>query len=256
MRSNAIVRIIIYSLVILLLVGILYAGLNIGTLMAGFGSGEYITGEGSVSAEDVSTLQIDWAAGSIEIVTADTDEITFSESGTAGEDQRMVYSLKGGTLNIRYSSATVVLGFGSNPSKDLTITVPESWVCQDLEIDGAALDVTVNGLNLEQLEVDGASNRIHFAGCVTSADIDGASNSITLISAGPVKSVDLDGASCELNLTLPADCGFRVNVEGLSCDFRSDLPYATENGSQVYGDEYCKISADGLSCDITVNAAE
>lgn len=255
MRSNAIVRIVIYSLVLLLLVGILCVGLNPSALL-NFTSGTYITGDGSVSAADVTALQIDWAAGSIEIVTADTDEITFSESGTAGENQRMVYSLKGGTLNIRYSSTTVILGFGSNPSKDLTVTVPESWVCQNLEIDGASLDVAVNGLDLEQLEVDGASNRIHFDGSVTSADIDGASNSITLISAVPVKSVDLDGASCELDLTLPADCGFRVNVEGLSCDFRSDLPYATENGSQVYGDEYCKISADGLSCDVTVNTSE
>lgn len=255
MRTSATVRIIIYSLVILLLVGILCVSLN-PTALLYFTSGSYTTGEGSVDAADVTALQIEWAAGSIEIVTADTDKITFSESGRAGEKQQMVYSLNGGVLHIRYSSTTVILGFGSNPIKDLTITVPESWICRDLEIDGASLDVTVDGLNLGQLEVDGASNRIRFDGSVTSAEIDGASNSITLISAVPVKSVDLDGASCELDLTLPADCGFRASVEGLSCDFRSDLPYTKENGSQVYGDEYCKISADGLSCEVTVNAAE
>lgn len=259
MKSNAIVRIVIYSLVILLLIGLLLAGMGIGSyvISLGSGSGETVTGKtGTVRADQVKDLEIEWAAGSITIQTGETDEITFSESGNFSEDQAMAYELKGDTLKLQYSKATVQIGFVSIPSKDLVITVPKDWVCQELELDGASLEMDINGLTIGQLDIDGASNTVTMNGIVNQLDCDGASCEITLNTVETPSRISIDGASCQVNLTLPEDCGFRVEVEGLSCSFHSDFTANYSNGRYTYGDERCYITADGLSCEVNIYKAK
>lgn len=256
MKASAITRIILYSLVALLLIGLLLTGLGIGALMFRINiGGEYTTGEGSVPAADITELSLDWASGTITIQTADTDEITFTESGNFAEDQAMAYSTKGGTLSISYSQPSLQIGFVSIPSKDLTVTVPEDWFCETLELDGASLTVDITGLQVGTLDIDGASNEVTFNGSVDTVDCDGASCDVEIVAANRIDEIDLDGASCSLSLSLPEGCGFEVRMDGLSCDFRSDLTYTSSDGDYFYGDNHCKINADGVSCDITIGSS-
>lgn len=258
MKTNAIVRVVIYSLVILLLIGMLLMGLGVGTYIFTFrsGSGQHINGEKmSIPADQVSDLHIEWAAGSILIQTADTDQITFSESGNFSEDYAMVYTLKGDTLKLEYSNAAVQIGFVSTPSKDLVITVPQNWTCEELELDGAALEVEINGLTIKGFDIDGASNEIDFTGSLEILECDGAACELTLNCQTKPWKIDLDGASIQMELLLPEDCGFQVQMDGLSCSFRSDLECTSSNGDYAYGDRYCQINASGLSCAVTVNHA-
>lgn len=259
MKTNAIVRIVIYSLVILLLVGILLTCFGIGTFsfnINNVGIEDMTTGGSSVDASQVSKLQLDWAAGSITIRTADTDEITFTESGNFSDEFAMVCNVKGGELHIQYSKPAVSIGFVSTPSKDLVITVPNDWFCQELELDGAALEVDISGVSINELDIDGASNIIDFSGAVKTLDIDGASCDITLLCTDRPRKIDMDGASCRLDLTLPAECGFQVQMDGLSCDFYSDLDYIGSEGNYFYGDRYCQIDADGMSCELSIRQSE
>ena len=254
MKTNAIVRIVLYALLILILCGILVTVLGFDLFMTDTDSSTSVNGaEAGVDAEDVKNLKIEWAAGSVTIVASDTDQIVFSESGSFTEKYSMVCSRKGDTLTIAYAKSSVTMGFGSSPSKNLTITVPKDWICQELEVEGAALEVEINGLTVREFDIDGASNEIVFTGTLESLDCDGASCELTLNCLTKPKEIDLDGASIQLDLYLPAECGFLVQMDGLSCSFRSDLNYTNRNGDYLYGDGYCKVNADGLSCSITVN---
>ena len=257
MKSNAIARIILYSLLILLLVGILCVGLfaDLFTIHGGsVTTTASTTGKTvSVNASGVSRIQIDWAAGAITMVTADTDTISFSESGEITEKYTMTHNLKDGTLEIDYAKSSVTVGIGSIPSKDLTITVPQDWVCQELELDGAALEVNIDGLTVQEFDIDGAANEIRFTGSLDTLECDGAACELTLNCLEKPRKIDLDGASVEMDLYLPQDCGFLVQMDGLGCSFRSDLDYTGGNGDYSYGDHYCQINADGLSCSITIN---
>lgn len=256
MKTNATVRIILYALLILILISILVAGLAFDLYTFNTGSSAAVEGtEGCIAARDVSKLSIEWAAGSVTIVTADTDQITFSESGNFAEKYTMVYSRKGDTLTIAYSNSSVTVGFGSIPSKDLTITVPHDWVCEELELDGAALEVEINGLTVREFDIDGASNEISFTGSLEILECDGAACELTLKCQTKPRSIDLDGASVQMDLYLPNECGFIVQMDGLSCSFDSDLEYTGNKGSYSYSDRYCQIDVDGLSCDIKVNQA-
>lgn len=258
MRRNAIVRIVIYSIVIVALLAVLVTGLGIGAFVfqIDLGTDHYITGEGTAAADEVEKLQIDWAAGSIKIVTADTDIITFTEEGYADEGHRMAYSQSGSTLKISYSKPSIQIGIVSIPSKDLTVTVPKDWECKELELDGASLDVQIDGLTVKELDIDGAANTIGFTGAFTSLSCDGAECSVNAVCTDRPKEIDLDGAACSLTLTLPESCGFLVQMDGLSCDFNSDFDYTSGNDSYSYGDRYCKIDADGISCDIDIRKGE
>ena len=253
MKRNAIARIVIYSLMIAIFSGILMVGLGLNLFTFRTESqGTQVTGEAvSVDADQISWLDLDWAAGSITIRTADTDQITFTESG-ATERYPMVYAISGGTLSIDYSKKNVAT-VGNIPSKDLTITVPQDWMCKGLDLDGAALEVKIEGLTVIDFDIDGAANEIVFTGSVQELDCDGASCSLTVTCLERPNQINLDGASIDMELILPENCGFQAQVNGLSCSFRSDLSCTLENEDYCYGDRHCKIYADGLSCKITVN---
>lgn len=277
MKSEAILRIVIYSIVTVILLGILAVGLGIGTLTANWNpgsSGHYISGEGSIAAADIDRLEIRWTAGNITIQTADTDRITFSEEGYAGENQAMVYRKSGSKLIIEYSKPSIQIEIGSFSSKDLTVTVPADWVCANLDIDSASTDAVITGLVMDEvdldsasnaftftdcrigtLKVDGASNSIRLTGTLEELDCDGMSASITALLENVPKRIDLDGMSGTLDLTLPADCGFRVTMDGLSNDFSSDFETTVSGGSYVYGDGRCRIDADGLSSSVIIRRA-
>lgn len=274
MKTNAIIRIVIYSLVILLLLGMLAVGLGVGRFMFHIdsGSGKSFTGEGSINAADIDSLEIEWASGTIKLQTADTDTVSFAEEGQGSEDERMVYSISGRKLKIQYREPSVQIGFFSTSlSKDLIITVPADWVCDSLDIDSASTDVTVENLTIDavdldtasnsirflnckvgELSVDGASNSIYMDGTLDSLDCDGMSASLTAVLTNVPQQIDIDGMSSELDLTLPENCGFRVTMEGLSNDFSSDYQTASDNGSYIYGDQQCRIDIDGMSSTVTI----
>lgn len=259
MRANAIIRIVIYSLVILALLGLLVTGLCVDLLTFDINesTGTVVaTGSSSVDAAGIDRLEIDWVAGSVIIQTGDSDLITFSESGSFSDNQAMIFENKNGTLHISYAKPAIRFGFDSMPSKDLVITVPRDWSCRELELDGAALEIKINGLSIGELNIDGASSNIVIDGAVGSLDCDGAACEITMNCTDRPRAIDLDGAACRLMLTLPKDCGFLLQMEGLSCVFGSNLSYTRDNGNYMYGDRYCKINTDGMACEVQINAGE
>lgn len=257
-KSGMAARIIIYSLLALLLTGILVVAscLHIYGFPSQSSEGTISEGEAvSMVATEVSQLELDWVAGSITIQTADTDQITFSESGTNIGNHHLAYRLDNGVLSIEYSNTSVSIGFNSMPEKDLTITVPTDWLCKGLELNGAALDVKIDGLNVVDLDIDGAANEINFRGIVQEVECDGASCDLTLTCLEKPNKINLDGASIELELYLPEDCGFLVQMDGLSSSFHSALDYKNRSGEYVYGDSHCKVFADGVSCSVTISLA-
>lgn len=259
MKSNAIIRIALYAILALVLTGILVTGILAGSFMVRFDSesGTVVEHEASVAAADVRNIEIDWAAGSVEFVVADTDQITFREISSEDSKYEMTYTLSGDTLKLSYGRNGITIGFGNYnfPSKDLVITVPRDWVCGELQIDGASLTIDIQDLTVVTLDLDCASCDVFFTGSLEELEADGASTNITLSCTNRISRISMDGASCDLELTLPEDCGFTLSMDGLSCDLHTQLPCSAINGQTVYGDGYSKINVDGLSCDVTIKEA-
>lgn len=281
MKTNAIIRIALCTLGILILTTILLGGLGVWSFefrdnaVESFHSAEVSQTPASASdAVQIKNIHIQWAAGTITIQPSDqVTEIQVFESEVE-EKYRMSCKVSGSTLTIQYEkSPQTFISFGTTSvAKDLVITVPAGWVCHNLEIETAAADVDIKNLTIDNLDFDGASGRCNLENCTVSEldvdvasgdlsfsgrldalDFDGASAGCTLVLTHCPSSIDLDGMSGQLDITLPSDCGFAVSTEGLTSDFSSDFPTTYRNGCHYYGDGRCKIEVDAMSGSVMIH---
>lgn len=270
MKRNPIARIIIFSLLLLILVPTLIFGIAAGQYAVRVDYDSYAMGSGELPASQMREIEIEWASGSITVETADTDTITFHEVGDSNSEP-MVYRVEGSKLTISHAEPKVYFGFNFSSDKDLYITLPRDWNCEELSINAASTELTVNDLtageidfdsasgngefnrcNVSELNVDCASGTLFFTGSLSTLDCDTASGDVTAILQNVPRSISFDGASADLDLTLPENAGFSLLLDSISGKFTSEFPTIHENGRYICGDGECKIEVDGASGNVTI----
>ena len=286
MKKSAVTRIVIYSVLIALLAGLLGTALAFHHQFGWHGIRRIIGGEMdmefdsdgteiiradqgqkiSLEAASVREIQVEWVAGDVQILPGDTAGIEIQETAS---EKPLVYSLREGKLKIQFCEETIGMKFGVNlrmPSKDLTITVPADWAGQELEIHSVSADVEVRELSLEEVEFQGVSGRFDLKNCkinelsmetvsgkvtmdgqVQKVDCESVSADCELVLANVPREISMEGVSGRLELTLPADAGFTVEMDGLSKDLDTDFAVTSENGKFIAGDGGCRIDIDGVS---------
>lgn len=290
MRSNAILRIVLYFIAIIALLGILIGGIAVGLFIIdvdGHHSEVYRTPIATdrneawtaLDAKEIQNIGIDWISGSITIKPdSNSNQIVVKEIGLTGEDTAMVCKRNGDTLEIEYQKDTdFVFGVTESFTKDLIITVPMDWVCDTLVIDTASAEVTVSDLVIEKFDFDGASGvcrlqncyvdkidmdtasgNIYFEGTLNSLDCDAASANCNLVVYNVPEYIEMDMASGDLNLTLPENCGFTVDLTAVSGEFTSDFETTCKDDSHTHsvhthGDGSCRIEVNAMSGDVTIH---
>ena len=309
MKHNAILRIILWSVVIVLLLGILGSVLLGSAVFQMYKSSsvsvtqimetEKVNNiqppdettrvpkntEASVPAQvntqdDVTTvpaagireLEIEWVSGNILIQSGDVAEIQISESGVTDADYVMQVRQKEEKLSIAFTQGTqsfLGLGIHGELSKDLTVVVPASWACEDLEIDVASAKVEIQGLTIRDLEFNGASGECNFTDCtVDSLDVNTASGDVYF--TGSLRDFDCEAASASvyaklsnvpeemdletmsglMDITLPEDAGFTVSMESMKASFSSEFDTTTQGNRYVCGNGRCKISVESMSGEV------
>ena len=244
MKRNAIARIIIWSIVLILLTGTLLGVVARRSLQRHtfreseveavlthpaetvesfqFSSGE----KNTFSATEVREIEIEWVAGDILIQPHDTDTIVIREDGNFDAKYAMVYSCREGELKIQFCEEGVSKYFGVNTrsdlTKDLTIYVPRDWQCESLELDVAAAKVEVNDMTIQEVDFDGASGACEFENCtVKELDIDTASGDVRFI--GELDILDCDAASASVYAVL-SNTPSRLDMDSMSGDLDITLP--------------------------------
>ncbi len=258
MKISPILRIVLFSVATLILVGILL-GLTTGTQVITWsqhhqdphaGSQETNTPQQPGSTQEITPsilptefgpivdqkisldpaqireIEIDWVAGNIRLLPDDSaTEISFYETGVDSSEDRLVWELEEGCLSIEYCQDTTKFpsfGFSVEISKDLTIVLPADWVCNSLEIDAASSTVVICDLTIGELDFDGASGSCDLQNCtVTSLDLDMASGDVRF--SGSLDSLDFDSASANCTLYL-INCPSRIDVDGASGCLDITLP--------------------------------
>lgn len=235
MKGKAIARIVLFSLIALVLLCVLLAGLGLSSFAKPVSS--QIVSVQSTGSEhefapgEVSSIFISWASGDIDIQPADQDTVTVSEERSGGSS--MVVRHLGSTLEIEAGESKWRLGVGKSTQKDLSIRVPRDWLCQSLEIKAASADIRVDGLTITSVALNTASGDCAFTDCA-------------------VEKMQVNTASGELNLFLPDNCGFTLDRSSLSGAFQSDFATITENDKIVCGDGTCQITFSSLSGNINI----
>ncbi len=293
MKRNAIIRIIVWSVALVVLVSILITFLGMGRRAHRFPSSNAKMSapvkETSVSASNASgekqsfhpqnilEIEIEWVAGDILIQPGDTDLITVREDGNFDRKYAMVVTQQQTELKIQYCEDATFFGIhiGNDVEKDLIITVPKDWTCDQLDIDCASSAVEVSNMTIREVEFDGASGSCEFENCsigsldidtasgdvrivgtLQSLDCDAASASVYAVLSNVPDRLDMDSASGDLDITLPSNTGFTLSMDTASGDFSSEFETTMKNGNYMAGDGHCRIRMDGLSGDITIRKGE
>lgn len=287
MRTSAIIRIVIFSLAIILLSFILLSVLDHNYYIEDGRVHSYdeagpLPTEGlmQINQHDVpaqiQNIDIEWVAGSIAIYRSDSlSNIVVEETCHTGSEYEMVMKKSGQTLKIQFceedSFEFPSFGIDADVSKDLVIRVPAAWNCNSLEIDAAATEVYIIDMTINELDFDGASGKLTLENCnVADLDIDTASGDVEFsgnlskldFDAASAKfhgeihcipeQLDLDAMSGDLTIVLPEDCGFYLENETMSGSFDSDFDFHTTGAHYECGDGACKIHISAMSGDVCI----
>ena len=232
-------------------------------------------GKDTFDASVIRELEIEWAAGDILIQPGTSDRIVVKEDGVSEDRYAMYLYQDGDTLKIRYAqSVKNFIGLNDLMEKDLTIYVPVDWHCASLDINAATATVEVNDLNIGEVDFEGASGTCEFENCtVNEIDIDTASGDVRFV--GSLNILDCDAASAsvfaslinvpsrlnmdmmsgDLELVLPADAGFSLQMDTMRDNFHSEFQTELKYGNYVAGDGACRINIDALSGAVTIRKA-
>lgn len=282
MKRNAIIRIIAWTVSLVILVGLLVAGMNwFRPFGARMEKSEMLPVESSsrlgaatVISSDMQEIEIDWVSGNIRLVPANVSHIEVSESGEDTSKYPMICRQDGQTLKIEYCTNTI---FGDLKnlkfSKDLTILVPMDWSGRALKVDAASAKLSVQDLTIrevdvdtasgecqfhncavEDLDIDTASGDVYFEGSLNKLDCDSASASVQAVLSNVPYEIDMDTASGTLELFLPEDAGFSAKMDTMSGKFDSTLDFIAKNGRYVRGNGACSIDMSSMSGGVTIRS--
>jgi len=254
MKTNAIVRIVIWSFVVVVLVGILAAFLAEEQYMNSYSvesvpmtieeanaasksdteamdlaspdtplpNEETLTLDPSVIRE----IEIEWVAGNIIVRPMDVSEIMVSESDVTDEKYAMRWSIHEQELRIQFCEGKLTsrpgISLRDEFSKDLYIYVPYTWNCEALEVDAASATLEIADLTIRELDFDGADGTCTIENCdITDLDIDTASGDVTF--SGNLNTLDFDAASASFIGDFQ-NIPNRIDMDGMSGKLDITLP--------------------------------
>ena len=244
MKSNAIIRIVIWSIVIVALVSVLGALIADEVYLSDYTPAataipvpletEYVVTpdlplpneEELMLPGDINEIEINWVSGDIIIMEKDVEAITVSESDVSDERYSLQYHVRDNELEILFCENHLMNGFGINLGaeirKDLYIEIPKNWAGHSIEIDAASANVEMHNITLKELDVDGADGTFDFQNChISNLDIDTADGDIYYL--GTLDTLDFDAASASFIGDLQ-NTPSRIDMDSMSGKLDIALP--------------------------------
>jgi DUF4097 and DUF4098 domain-containing protein YvlB len=253
------VQIILWSIVALLLIGLLvlgltgnldlksininFSGCSIGNSFSYPNSELYSVGEGSARPSEVSDIKIRWVSGDVNIRRYDGSTITFSESSAyqLEEKDRMRYYINNGTLIIQFCAPRRFDLFGCMREKSLTVYIPD-YVIDNLAVDAVSASVNIENLDVNTLSVDttsGSANVVSVNSDRMSFDMVSGRLTVENSSAGKLTADEVSGS-----ITISGGFGQVI------CDSVSG------SVSVSPGDDLAEMKIDTVSGKVTVKLPE
>ncbi len=221
-RMSAVIKIVIWSFVALILIGILgiaiasSGGGNLFDLGFSFGEtgftlfGGYVYddadtyGVGNCTyGESIKNINIDWTAGKVSLSVWDGEGVKVEESGRINNQKdQMRTRVIGDTLDIKFAASGIRWG-NSTPAKQLYVYIPKDMAVSlgNISVNTASADVclsdTENGIICHAFDVECVSGKIELLGINAKyIDVEGVSSNI--IVSGKLQELEVDGVSGDI----------------------------------------------------------
>lgn len=251
MKTSAIIRIVIWSLVACLLVSVLCIGLAGGFkgFSIGFGTSysyedadRYQIGSGQTDGSAIHTVEINWVRGKVQVQPGGESEIRWDETSNHSlkDSQRVHYLAENGVLKLQFRDSSW-FHLGNSPAKELTVTLPAGINVKLLDIDSVSGDIAVDSLTIptvkletvsggitaenikgDSLDLNTVSGGMNTSGIVmTSVDAESVSGGLTM--SGEIHNWDWDTVSGSASLT-SAVCPRKIDTDSVSGDVKLTIP--------------------------------
>ncbi len=225
----------------------------------------------------VSTLDIEWISGSVELVghngsgfyTAEESELPI------GGDHEMRIWFDGGILRIRPSASGIKKD--KIPEKKLTVYIPMENLLSfnDVDIDTDSANITIDQIGAGFFEINTLSGNVslghfgnsrdvkistvsgsieytHTLGKSESTSVNTSSGTVRIGESKPSDVLNINSASGSIELTLPENSGFTLEAVTVSGIKSNAFQGTMSGGKLVVGDGKSKISIGSASGNIAV----
>lgn len=249
----------------------------------------YSVGGTTMDTDAVHSIDVEWIAGSIRITATKEEKITVRESATTDPDDALRWRVQNGELQIKYCkprlfgttiskeleillpASMMPAGEGlhkisvENVSSSIEI---EELSARELNIESVSGNILISDSSVEFLELENVSGSIRIERCAI-GDIDAATVSGSITANGEIRAIEMSGVSATLDissyicprelsmetvsgrvqLTIPEDSGFILNMESLSGQVHApDFPMSRSgNGTYLYGNGDARFEFESVS---------
>ena len=187
------------------------------------------SGEYAVSAEGISSLDIAWIAGGVDITTYNGEVISFSETSREDLSARSAlrYGVEDGTLYIQYCRSDA----NDLPAKELTVLVPESLASGlgELSVSTISAAVDISGLEAGPARHSTISGSVFYSGGADILYVSTISGGVRLAPDATPQNILADTVSGNVELAL-SDEDWTLNFSTASGAFTSDFPGVSSSG--------------------------
>lgn len=227
---------------------------------------KYNTG-GSVADNTITSLDVDWLSGKVEIAYHDGEKIEFFEQNATplDDDMKMRYFIEGSKLSIRFAKS------GTHtrrlPGKTLTLLIPEGTVLSEIDVESVSADlsvtvasrdldlsttsgnisgegftrggtiscestsgeITLSGINAPtELEAESVSGSIKVLGNAEDAEVELSTTSGNIITSLAGKAAAFSAETTSGEMDLDLDTAGRIEIDSTSADVDLTLLTAPE----------------------------
>lgn len=207
---------------------------------------------GAGDAATLSSIDIEWIAGEVNVQYGETQTVTFSESATEQltEEETMRWWLDGATLRIKFAKS----GYRANdvPKKTLTVTLPQALILQELEIEAVSANVTATGISADKVDFETVSGNISALQIAAARELEFktvSGNAYAALSALPAE-FDCETVSGDVTLAFESGASFYAEFETVSGNFSCAFGDPVKTGKKYTAGTAgaaCRIEAETVS---------
>ena len=217
---------------------------------------KYSVGD-TIIQENVTEIEIDWIGGNIDIVAGGTDDIELSETSEQelNDSSRIHYYLEGSTLHIKFCASG--FNYKGDIQKDVTLRVPEDTYIEELDVNMVSSDMNVSGIGIEELSVCTVSGSVAAdVKSLHSFDVESVSGNLSIASPVAPDDGDAETVSGDVELTIPENKGFKVELDSVSGNINSEIAGKTDDDSLICGDGSAKYDVNSVSGNVNIRKYE
>ncbi len=203
----------------------------------------YEVGDGTVPADNVQRIDIDWVDGIIQILPCDDRYISLTESAgselSEGSEVRWRV-LEDGTLSVKYRSSSWFLGSGSG--KNLTLRVPRELLeqMQSVHVKADSANVYLKEVTSVALSVETVSGDLRMRDCACDAlNLHTKTGDLDFEGMYTPVNAQIELGKGSMTFALPGTSDFTLYWTG---EISSDLPLTKGEGTYICGEGTSQLS--------------